>query len=107
MTELENKILEVLSANDGKINFPDTLNISKYSDILAAYKKLNSHVKDMPLNQETFKKVMYAISSVRTQNESVIHVQKETNDATDKDEFYHPGFLFIKKIFLRKNSLWN
>lgn len=104
-TELEEKILEVLSANNGKINFPETSSINKYNEILAAYKKLNSHVKDVPLNQETFKKVMYAISSVRTQNDSVIHVQKETNDATDKDEFYHPGFLFIKKITINKTLL--
>ena len=104
-TELENKILEVLSANDGKINFPDTSSITKYNEILAAYKKLSSPVKDAPLNQETFKKVMYAISSVRTQSDSVIHVQKETNMATEKDEFYHPGFLFIKNISINKALL--
>lgn len=104
-TELEDNILKVLGANNGKINFPETSSISKYNEILAAYKKLNSHVKNVPLNQETFKKVMYAISSVRTQNDSVIHVQKERNDATDKDEFYHPGFLFIKNITINKTLL--
>lgn len=105
-TELENKILQVLGANDGKINFPETLTSNdKYTDILAAYKKLSSPIKDVPLNQETFKKVMYAISSVRTQSDSVIHVQKETNGATEKDEFYHPGFLFIKNISINKALL--
>ena len=104
-TELEEKILKVLSANNGKITFPDTSSIYKYNEIFAAYKKLNSHVKDVPLNQETFKKVMYAISSVRTESDSVIHIQKETNGATDKDEFYNPGFLFIKNISINRALL--